>query len=80
MSSPAVHTSSPKQRPDRPIASVKLKVFLHVTQGSASRVKELFSSARLEGNRCEVEIAGDSPAAVADKVRDLLERARKVTG
>jgi hypothetical protein len=71
-----VRTSSPRQRPDRPIASVKLRISLQADEKTASRIKKRFPSSSLKGDVCEVRIAGDAPADVARRVKELLEIVR----
>jgi hypothetical protein len=74
-----VRTSSPRQSPDRPIASVRLQISLQADEKTASRIKELFPNASLKGDVCEVRIAGGGPSEVAERLKELLETARAET-
>jgi len=71
-----VRTSSPRRKPDRPIESVELRVSFQSDRTTASAIRKLFPSAALKKGVCEIELAGETPGEVADKVKELLEFAK----
>jgi len=69
MSSPGVRTNSPRQKPDRPIKSVELKISVAADRETATRIKESFPAASYDRGMCRIEIRGRSPADVAKQVQ-----------
>jgi hypothetical protein len=68
--------SSPKQRRDRPIESVALKIALKVNAEATERIWEAVPSARSKRGVVEIAIQGATPAEVAEGAKKLLEALR----
>jgi hypothetical protein len=75
---PAVPSTSPRQRPDRPIESVALKIQFRADRETTARIRELVPSAVVRGGVCEVKIEAEQPAEVAEQAKILLEKIRAV--
>ncbi len=73
---PAVPSTSPRQRPDRPIESVALKITFRADRETTSKIKEVVPSARVRGGVCEVRIEAEQPSEVAARAKALLEKIR----
>ena len=71
--------TSPRQRPDRPIESVALKVTVPADRGTAARIRQVIPTAKLRGGVCEVKIEAEHPGEVAEKAKLLLERIRALS-
>jgi len=74
----AAPMSSHKQRQDRPIESLELKIVFRVDWESAARIRELVPSALVRGGICRVELEAKEPAEMAEKAREVLEKLRGV--
>ena len=70
--------SSRRQRQDRPIESLALKIAFRPDRESLAKVRELFPSARFSGGVCRVELEAKEPAEMAEKARQVLEKLRSV--
>ena len=70
--------SSRRQRQDRPVESLALKITFRADRESAARIAELLPSARIRGGVCTLELEAEEPAEMAEKAREALERLRKV--
>jgi len=73
-----VPSTSPKQKPDRPIESVALKIRFRADGETGARIRELVPSAVVRRGVCEVTIEAEHPAEVAEQARILLEKIRTV--
>ena len=72
-----MRTSSPRRNPDRPIASVALRISFQTDRNTAKRVMRLFPSALLESGVCQVELSAAEPGAVAEGLKKLLETVKR---
>jgi hypothetical protein len=70
--------TSPRQKHDRPIESVVLRISLRVDSDKAAKIKELIPSAQVRGDVCNLGVEAGDPGEVAEKVRILLEKLRTV--
>lgn len=70
--------TSPRQRQDRPIESVELKISFRGDRETIGKVRDLVPGAVMRGSVCEVSIEGEHPAEVAEKARAILEKIRTV--
>jgi hypothetical protein len=68
--------SSRRQRQDRPIESLALKIAFRANGESAARIKELLPSAQVRGGICRVELEAKEPEEMAEKARAVLEKLR----
>jgi len=73
-----VPMNSRRQRQDRPIESLALKIAFRADRESAARVRELLPSAQVRGGVCRVELVAKEPAEMAEKARQVLEKLRAV--
>ena len=71
-------STSPRQRPDRPIESVALKIQFRADRETTARIRKLVPSAVVRGGVCEVKIEAEQPAEVAEQAKVLLEKIRAV--
>jgi len=74
-----VPMNSRRQRQDRPIESLALKIAFRTDGESAVRIRELLPSARVRGGVCRVELQAKEPSEMAEKAREVLEKLRGVT-
>jgi hypothetical protein len=57
---------------------VELKVSIRADRATAQRIKDLVPSAKVRRGSCELKVAGESPAEVAKKAEEMMERLREV--
>jgi hypothetical protein len=70
--------TSRRQKPDRPILFVELKIAFKADKKATAAIRQSFPSAKVHNGLCEVKIESKGPAEVADKARELLEMIRSV--
>jgi hypothetical protein len=70
--------SSRRQRQDRPIESLALKIDFRANRESAAKIRELLPSVQVRGGVCRVELEAEEPAEMAEKAREILEKLRAV--
>ena len=70
--------TSRRQKPDRPIQFVELKIAFRADKKTTAAIRQSFPSAKERNGLCEVKIESERPAEVADKARELLEKMRSV--
>jgi hypothetical protein len=70
--------TSRRQRHDRPIESLALKITFRADSQAAARIRELLPTARVSGGVCRVELEATEPAEMAEKAKALLEKLRAV--
>ena len=70
--------NSRRQRQDRPIESLALKIAFRADGESAARIKELLPSVQIRGGVCRVELEAKEPAEMAEKAREVLEKLRAI--
>ena len=75
-SSLGVPTSSPRQRQDRAVGPVELRISFATDRMTVSRIKKLFPSASFSGKVCTIRIAEDGPADVAERIERLIRLAK----
>ena len=68
--------TSRRQRQDRPIESLALKITFRADRESAARIRELLPSVQVRGGVCRVELEAKEPAEMAEKAREVLEKLR----
>ena len=68
--------NSRRQRQDRPIESLALKITFRADRESAARIRELLPSVQVRGGVCRVELEAKEPAEMAEKARVVLEKLR----
>jgi len=68
--------SSRRQRQDRPIESLALKIAFRANRESAARIRELLPSVQVRGGVCRVVLEAKEPAEMAEKAREVLEKLR----
>jgi hypothetical protein len=68
--------TSPRQRRDRPIESVALKIVFRADAETIRKIKEKIPAASIRGSSCEVRIEGEQPGEVAEKAKEILEKLR----
>lgn len=68
--------TSPRQKRDRPIGSVTLRIVFRTDREARVRIREAIPSATFHGGSCEVRIDGERPGEVAEKARAVLETIR----
>ena len=68
--------NSRRQRQDRPIESLALKITFRADRESAARIRELLPSVQVRGGVCRVELEAKEPAEMAEKAREVLEKLR----
>jgi hypothetical protein len=71
-----VPMNSRRQRQDRPIESLALKITFRADRESAARIRELLPSVQVRGGVCRVELEAKEPAEMAEKAREVLEKLR----
>ena len=74
----AAPMSSRRQRQDRPIESLALKIDFRANRESAAKIRELLPSVQVRGGVCRVELEAEEPAEMAEKAREILEKLRAV--
>ncbi len=72
--------TSPRQRQDRPIESVELRISLKTDRDTSTRIKDAIPSAVVRGGKCEVRIEARQPAEMVEKAKAVLERLRAIEG
>jgi hypothetical protein len=70
--------NSRRQRQDRPIESLSLKITFKAGRESAARIRELIPTAHVRGGVCRVELEAEKPSEMAEKAREVLEKLRGV--
>jgi hypothetical protein len=70
--------TSRRQRQDRPIESLALKITFRADRESAARIRELIPTAQIRGGVCRVELEAKEPAEMAEKAMEVLEKLRGV--
>jgi len=70
--------NSRRQRQDRPIESLALKIAFRTDGESAARIRKLLPSAQVRGGVCRVELQAKEPAEMAEKAKEVLEKIRGV--
>jgi len=70
--------TSRRQRQDKPIESVALKITFRADRESAARIRELIPTAQIRGGVCSVELEAMEPAEMAEKAREVLDKLRGV--
>ena len=70
--------NSRRQRQDRPIESLALKITFRTDRESAARIKERIPTAQIRGGTCRVELEANEPSEMAEKAREILEKLRGV--
>jgi hypothetical protein len=68
--------NSRRQRQDRPIESLALKIAFRADGETAARIRELLPTAQIRGGVCRVELEAKEPAEMAEKARQILEKVR----
>jgi hypothetical protein len=68
--------NSRRQRQDRPIESLALKIAFRADRESAARIRGLLPSVQVSGGFCRVELEAKDPAEMAEKAREVLEKLR----
>ena len=63
-----------------PIESVELTISIKADRATAERIKGLVPSAKVRSGTCEMKLAGDHPADLAQKAEELMEKLREVIG
>ena len=63
-----------------PIESVELTISIKADRATAERIKGLVPSAKVRSGTCEMKLAGEHPADVAQKAEELMEKLREVIG
>ena len=71
--------TSRKQRQDRPIESLALKITFRADRESAARIRELIPTAQVRGGVCRVDLEAKEPAEMAEKAREVLGKLRGVS-
>jgi hypothetical protein len=72
--------NSPKQKRDRPIESVELKLTFNVSREAFDLIREKFPSVVLGQGACEVVIRREAPAVVANTAKEMLDFVREAVG
>jgi hypothetical protein len=72
--------NSPRQKPDRPIESVELKLTFSADREVLGRVREKFPSVVSRQGGCEVVIRQEAPATVANTAKEVLDAVREALG
>jgi len=70
--------NSRRQRQDRPIESLALKIRFRVARESGAKIRELIPTAHIKGGVCSVELEAEEPSEMAEKAREVLEKLRGV--
>jgi len=70
--------NSRRQRQDRPIESLTLKITFKADGESAARIRVLIPNARISRGVCKVELKAEEPSVMADKAREILEKLRGI--
>ena len=70
--------NSRRQRQDRPIESLALRIDFRADGESAARIRELLPSVQVRGGVCRVELEAKEPAEMAEKAREVLEKLRAI--
>jgi len=73
-----VPMNSRRQRQDRPIESLALRIDFRADGESAARIRELLPSVQVRGGVCRVELEAKEPAEMAEKAREVLEKLRAI--
>lgn len=68
--------TSSRQRRDRPIQSVELKILIEAG-GASKKVAEAVPGGKVVAKGYELTIRGEDPKAVEAKAREAMERLRK---
>ena len=63
-----------------PIESVELTVSIRADRVTAEKIKSLIPSAKVRSGTCEVKLAGERPADVAQRAEEVMEKLREVFG
>jgi len=71
-----VPMNSRRQRQDRPIESLALKIDFRADRESAARIRELLPLVQIRGGVCRVELEAKEPAEMAEKAKEILEKLR----
>ena len=71
--------NSRRQRQDRPIESLALRIAFRADRESAARIRELLPSVQVRGGFCRVELEAREPAEMAEKAKEILEKLRAIT-
>jgi len=71
--------TSRRQRQDRPIESLALRIAFRADRESAARIRELLPSVKVRGGFCRVELEAREPAEMAKKAKEVLEKLRAIT-
>lgn len=70
--------TSRRQRQDRPVESLALKIAFRADEKSAAKIRELIPEVRVRGGVCRVELEAEEPSEIAEKAREVLEKLRAV--
>jgi hypothetical protein len=68
--------TSRRQRQDKPIESLALRISFRADREAAARIKELIPSAQVRGGVCRVELEATEPSEMAEKAKEVLEKLR----
>ncbi len=68
--------TSRRQRQDKPIESLALKITFRTDRESAARIREVLPDAHLRGGVCTVELEAKEPSEMAERAREVLEKLR----
>ena len=69
---------SHRQRQDRPIESLALKITFRADREAAARIRDLIPTAQFRGGVCRVELEAKEPGEMAEKAREVLGKLRGV--
>lgn len=70
--------TSPRQRPDRPVRSVVLKITFRARKEEAAKIRAAIPSAVMRAGQCRIRIEAEEPTEAAEKARALLEKLRAI--
>jgi hypothetical protein len=63
-----------------PVESVELTISIKADKATAERIKGLVPSAKVRSGTCEMKLAGEHPADLAQRAEELMEKLREVIG
>lgn len=63
-----------------PVESVELTISIKADRATAERIKGLVPSAKVKSGTCEMKLAGEHPADLAQRAEELMEKLRGVIG
>ncbi len=61
-----------------PIEFVELKISIKADKATSEGIRRLVPSAKVRRGSCELKVAGESPAEVAQKAEEMMEKLREV--